>query len=67
MHEFVSNYKRAARLNGWSGVNLALGLPLYLKIHASAWFKTLESPDEKSFNELSAAPIHHFASGATGA
>ena len=65
VHEFVSNYKRAARLNGWSGVNLALGLPLYLKGHASAWFKTLESPDEMSFDELSAALIHHFASGAS--
>ena len=65
VHEFVSNYKRAARLNGWSEVNLALGLPLYLKGHASAWFKTLESPDEMSFDELSAALIHHFASGAS--
>ena len=61
VHEFVSNYKRAARLNGWSEVNLALGLPLYLKGHASAWFKTLESPDAMSFDELSAALIHHFA------
>lgn len=65
VHEFVNNYKRAARLNGWSETNLALGLPLYLKGHASAWFKTLESPDEKSFAELSAALIHHFASGAS--
>ena len=65
VHEFVSNYKRAARLNGWSEVNLALGLPLYLKGHASAWFKTLEAPDEMSFDELSAALIHHFASGAS--
>ena len=65
VHEFVNNYKRAARLNGWSGVNLALGLPLYLKGHASAWFKTLESPDEMSFDELSAALVHHFASGAS--
>ena len=65
VHEFVGNYKRAAHLNGWSGVNLALGLPLYLKGHASAWFKTLESPDEMSFDELSAALIHHFASGAS--
>ena len=56
---------RATRLNGLSGVNLALGLPLYLKGHASAWFKTLESPDEMSFDELSAALIHHFASGAS--
>ena len=46
VHEFVSNYKRAARLNGWNEANLALGLPLYLKGHASAWFKTLEAPDE---------------------
>ena len=58
VHEFVSSYKRAARLNGWSEVNLALGLPLYLKGHASACFKTLESPDEMSFDELSAALIH---------
>ena len=65
VHEFVSNYKRAARLNRWSEVNLALGLPLYLKGHASAWFKTLESPDEMSFDELSAALTHHFASGAS--
>ena len=65
VHEFVSSYKRAARLNGWSEVNLALGLPLYLKGHASAWFKTLESPDAMSFDELSAALIHHFASGAS--
>ena len=60
-HEFVSSYERAARLNGWSEVNLALGLPLYLKGHASAWFKALETPDAMSFDELSAALIHHFA------
>ena len=60
-HELVSSYERAAHLNGWSEVNLALGLPLYLKGHASAWFKTLESPDAMSFDELSAALIHHFA------
>ena len=27
VHEFESNYKRAARLNGWHEANLALGLP----------------------------------------
>ena len=57
VHEFVRNYKRAACLNGWSGVNLALGLPLYLKGHTSAWFKTLESPNEMSFDELSGTPL----------
>ena len=46
VQEFINNYKRAARLNGWKDSNLALGLPLYLKGHASAWFKTLEAPDE---------------------
>ena len=65
VQEFVSNYKRAARLNRWSGSSLALGLPLYIKGHASAWFKTLEAPDEMSFDDLSAALIHHFASGAS--
>ena len=39
VHVFVGKYRRAARLNGWSEENLALGLPLYLKGHASAWFK----------------------------
>ena len=31
-HEFIRNYKRAGRLNGWDANNLALGLPLYLKL-----------------------------------
>ena len=30
VHEFISNYKRAARINGWNPANLSLGLPLYL-------------------------------------
>ena len=42
---------------------MALGLPLYLKGHASALFKTLEAPDEMSFEELSPALIKHFTSG----
>lgn len=65
VQEFVNDYKRAARLNGWKDSNLALGLPLYLKGHASAWFKTLEAPDEMSFEDLSAALVKHFASGAS--
>ena len=65
-HEFISrNYKRAGRLNGWDDNNLALGLPLYLKGHASAWFKTLPTADEMSFDELSEQLITHFASGAS--
>ena len=46
-------------------MDLALGLPLYLKGHASAQFKTLGTPDEMSFDELSAALVHHFASEAS--
>ena len=65
VHEFINNFKRAALLNGWSEENLALGLPLYLKGHASAWFKTLPTPDEMNFNELSQQLITHFASGAS--
>ena len=64
-HEFIRNYKRAGRLNGWDDSNLALGLPLYLKGHASAWFKTLPTADEMSFDELSEQLITHFASGAS--
>ena len=61
VHEFINNFKRAALLNGWSEENLALGLPLYLKGHASAWFKTLPTPDEMNFNKLSQQLITHFA------
>ena len=64
-HEFIRNYKRAGRLNGWDDDNLALGLPLYLKGHASAWFKTLPMADEMSFDELSERLVTHFASGAS--
>ena len=64
-HEFVSNYKRAVRLNVWNEANLALALPLYLKGHAGTWFKTLEAPDEMSFEELSQTLIEHFASGSS--
>ncbi|XP_022810118.1 uncharacterized protein LOC111347127 [Stylophora pistillata] len=64
-HEFVRNYKRAGRLNGWDDDSLALGLPLYLKAYASAWFKTLPRADEMSFEELSEELVTHFASGAS--
>ena len=64
-HEFFRNYKRADRLNGWDDNNLALGLPLYLKGHASAWFKTLLAAEKMSFDELSEQLITHFASGAS--
>ena len=65
VREFISNFARAGKLNGWNEDNLALGLPLYLKGHASIWFKTLENPDGMKFNELSAALISHFAYGAS--
>ncbi|PFX16680.1 Retrovirus-related Pol polyprotein [Stylophora pistillata] len=64
-HEFVRNYKRAGRLNGWDSNSLALGLPLYLKGYGSAWFRTLPRADEMSFEELSEKLITHFASGAS--
>ena len=65
VHEFIRNYKRADRLNGWDDVNLSLGLPLYLKGHASVWFNTLSTPDEMSFDELSEELVTHFGSGAS--
>ncbi|KAL9979865.1 hypothetical protein ACROYT_G017589 [Oculina patagonica] len=65
VREFVSNFTRAEKLNGWDEDKLALGLPLYLKGHASIWFKTLENPDCMKFDELSAAIISHFACGAS--
>ena len=36
-HEFIRNYKRAGRLNGWDDNNLALGLPLYLRADVSKY------------------------------
>ncbi|KAL9976989.1 hypothetical protein ACROYT_G014344 [Oculina patagonica] len=65
VREFVSNFTRAGKLNGWDEDKLALGLPLYLKGHASIWFKTLENSDCMKFDELSAAIISHFACGAS--
>ena len=65
VREFISNFARAGKLNGWNEDNLALGLPLCLKGHASKWLKTLENPDGMKFDELSAALISHFAYGAS--
>ena len=63
--EFLDKFKRAAKMNGWNGDDLPIGLPLYLKGNASAWFKCLQGADEMTFDELSTAMINHFASRAT--
>ena len=63
--EFLDKFKRAAKLNGWNDDDLPIGLPLYLKGHASAWFKCLQGADEMTFDELSRAMINHFESKAT--
>ena len=52
-------------MNGGDDVNLSLGLPPYLKSHASLWFNTLPTPDEMSFDELSEELVTHFGSGAS--
>ena len=48
--EFLDKLKRAATLNSWSDDDLPIGLPLYLKGHASAWFKCLRGANEMSFD-----------------
>ena len=63
--DFLYNFKRAATLNGWSNEDLAIDLPLYLKGFASAWFKSLGNVDGKTFDQLKALMIEHFASGAS--
>ena len=59
------NYSRAGRLNGWDEEKLALGLPLFLKKHASLWFKTLSGSENFTFEVLSQKLISHFESGVT--
>jgi len=59
VHEFIENDERASLFNEISGSNLVLGLPLYLKGHASDWFRTLEGRDEMPFDELSFTLIPH--------
>ena len=39
VRESLGNYRRAGLLNGRDEEKLALGLPLFLKKHASVWFK----------------------------
>ena len=63
--EFLDKFKRAATLNDLNDDELPIGLPLYLKGHASAWFKCLQGANEMTFGELSTAMINHFASRAT--
>ena len=46
-------------MNGWNDDDLPIGLSLYLKGHASAWFKCLQGADEMTFDELSTAMIKH--------
>ena len=63
--EFLDKFKRAATLNGWNDDDLPFGHPLYLKGHASAWFKGLKGADEMTSDELATAMINHFTSRAT--
>ena len=55
--EFLNKFMRAAKLNGWNDDDLPIGLPLYIKGHGSAWFKSLQGADEMTFDELSTAMI----------
>ena len=65
VREFIDNYSRAGRLNGWDEEKLALGLPLFLKKHASLWFKTLSGSENFTFEVLSQKLISHFESSVT--
>ena len=52
-------------LNGWDGEKLALSLLLFLKKHASLWFKTLSGSENLTFEVLSQKLISHFESEVT--
>ena len=65
VREFLNNYSRAGILNGWDEGKLALGLPLFLKKHASSWFKTLSGSENFTFEVLSRKLISHFESSVT--
>ena len=65
VREFLGNYRRTGLLNGWDEEKLALGLPLFLKKHASVWFKTLSGSENLTFEELSQKLISHFESKVT--
>ena len=63
--EFLGNYRRAGWLNCWDEEKLALSLPLFLKKHASVWFKTLSGSENLTFEVLSQKLISHFESKVT--
>ena len=65
VREFLGNYRRAGLLNGWDEEKLALGLPLFLKKHASLWFKTLSRSENLTFKVLSQNLISHLESNVT--
>ena len=63
IREFIGNYRRAGWLNSfsWDKEELALGLPLFLKKHASVRFITLTEADKnESFQVLSQKLISYF-------
>ena len=63
--KFIDNYSQAGRLNGWDEEKLVLGLSLFLKKHASLWFKTLSGSENLTFEVLSQKLISHFESSVT--
>ena len=65
VREFIDIYSRAGRLNGWDEEKLALGLPLFLKKHASLRFKTLSGSENFTFGVLSQKLISLFESSVT--
>ena len=65
VREFLGNYRRAGLLNGWDEEKLALGLPLFLKKHASLRFKTLSGSENFTFGVLSQKLISLFESSVT--
>ena len=66
VREFIGIYRPAGWLNGWDEEELALGLPLFLKKHASVWFITLTEADKnESFQVLSPKLISYFESNVT--
>ena len=65
VREFIDNYSRAGTLNGWDEEELELGLPLFLKKHASLRFKTLSGSGNFTFEVLSQKLVSHFQSSVT--
>ena len=65
VREFLGNYRRAGLVNGWDEEKLAPRLPLFLKKHASLWFKTLLGSGNFTFEVLSQKLVSHFQSSVT--